>query len=196
MGELVDLITNLAIGFGGAFTLNNLIASLVGCLLGTLIGVLPGIGAIPTIAMLLPLTYGMPPLTALIMLGGIYYGAQYGGSTAAILVCLPGETSSIVTSIEGYRMAQDGRAGSALAVAALGSFFAGCVATLFIAAFGPALGDFATRFSSPEYFALMVLGLIAAIVLAHGSIVRAIGMVLLGLVLGLVGTDVTSSVTR
>lgn len=192
----MDVITNLAIGFAAALSLTNIAAAFAGCLLGTLIGVLPGIGAIPTIAMLLPITYGMPPLTSLIMLAGIYYGAQYGGSTTAILARLPGETSSIVTCIEGYRMAQNGRAGAALAVAALGSFFAGCVATFFIAAFGPALGDFATRFSAPEYFALMALGLIAAVVLAHGSILKAVGMVLVGLLLGLIGTDVTSTMLR
>ncbi|MDB5795731.1 MAG: tctA [Noviherbaspirillum sp.] len=196
MGGVLDILSNLALGLGSAVTFQNLAFCLLGCLLGTLIGVLPGIGAIPTIAMLLPLTFGMSPLTSLIMLAGIYYGAQYGGSTSAILVRMPGETSSIVTCLDGYRMAQQGRAGSALAVAAIASFFAGCVATVFIAAFGPVLGRFATKFSSPEYFSLMTLGLVAAVVLANGSVLKAIGMILLGLLLGLAGTDVNSGATR
>ena len=148
-------LANLGTGFAAAASLQNIGFALLGCLLGTLIGVLPGIGPIPTIAMLLPLTFGLDPLSALIMLAGIYYGAQYGGSTSSILVNMPGEASSVVTCMDGHQMARQGRAGSALAVAALGSFFAGCVGTFFIAAFGPALADVSQKFNSPEYFSLM-----------------------------------------
>ena len=192
----INIIHNLATGFGAALSLQNLWFALVGCMLGTLIGVLPGIGPIPTIAMLLPVTFGLDPLSSLIMLAGIYYGAQYGGSTTSILVNMPGEASSIVTTLDGHPMAKQGRAGAALSVAALGSFFAGCVGTIFIAAFGPVLAGLAQEFNSPDYFSLMVLGLVMAVVLAHGSVVKAIGMVLIGLLLGLVGTDVNSGVTR
>src|SRR4029079_15403137 len=181
LGLLMDLVANLATGFGAAVTPVNLAFCLFGCLIGTLIGVLPGIGPIATIAMLLPVTFGLSPLGALIMLAGIYYGAQYGGSTTAILVNLPGESSSVVTCIDGYRMAQRGRAGAALSVAAIGSLFAGCVGTLLIAAFAPILAKFAEQFRSPEYFSLMLFGLIAAVVLAHGSVIKAIAMIVLGL---------------
>src|SRR5450830_1860651 len=145
----MDLLNNLALGFGVAFTGQNLIYAFVGCLLGTLIGVLPGIGPVATIAMLLPATYSLPPVSALIMLAGIYYGAQYGGSTTSILVNLPGETASVITCIDGYQMARQGRAGAALAIAAIGSFFAGTVCTLVIAMFGPPLADMALKFGSP-----------------------------------------------
>ena len=192
----MDLINNLSIGFGVAFTPINLLYAFVGCLLGTLIGVLPGIGPVATIAMLLPATYALPPVSALIMLAGIYYGAQYGGSTTAILVNLPGESSSVVTVIDGYQMARQGRAGPALAAAGLGSFFAGCVGTLILAGFAAPLTEVAFKFGPAEYFSLMVLGLIGAVVLASGSLIKAIAMILLGLLLGLVGTDVNSGVAR
>ena len=192
----MDLITNLSLGFGVAFTFTNLLYCLIGCILGTLIGVLPGIGPVATIAMLLPATYALPPVSALIMLAGIYYGAQYGGSTTAILVNLPGESSSVVTVIDGYQMARKGRAGPALAAAGLGSFFAGCVGTLILAAFAPPLTELAFKFGPAEYFSLMILGLIGAVVLASGSLLKAITMILLGLALGLVGTDVNSGVAR
>jgi TctA family transporter len=192
----MDLISNLSIGFGVAFTPINLLYAFVGCILGTLIGVLPGIGPVATIAMLLPATYALPPVSALIMLAGIYYGAQYGGSTTAILVNLPGESSSIVTCIDGYQMARRGRAGPALAAAGLGSFFAGCVGTLILAAFAPPLTELAFKFGPAEYFSLMILGLIGAVVLASGSLIKAIGMIIFGLLLGLVGTDVNSGVAR
>jgi len=191
-----DIFHNLALGFAAAATWKNLGFALTGCLLGTLIGVLPGIGPIPTIAMLLPITFGLDPLSALVMLAGIYYGAQYGGSTTSILVNMPGEASSIVTTLDGHPMARQGRAGVALGVAALGSFFAGCVGTVFIAAFGPPLSALAQQFNSPDYFSLMVLGLVMAVVLAHGSVIKAIGMVLVGILLGLVGTDANSGLTR
>ena len=192
----MDLITNLSIGFGAAFTLQNLIYAFIGCLLGTLIGVLPGIGPVATIAMLLPATYALPPVAALIMLAGIYYGSQYGGSTTAILVNLPGESASVVTVIDGHQMAKQGRGGPALAAAGLGSFFAGCVGTLILAAFAPPLTELAFKFGPAEYFSLMVLGLIGAVVLASGSLLKAIAMIILGLLLGLVGTDVNSGVAR
>ena len=192
----MDLFNNLALGFGVAFTAQNLMYAFVGCLLGTLIGVLPGIGPVATIAMLLPATYALQPEAALIMLAGIYYGAQYGGSTTAILVNLPGESSSVVTVIDGYQMARQGRAGPALAAAGLGSFFAGCVGTLLLAAFAGPLTELAFNFGPAEYFSLMVLGLIGAVVLASGSLLKAIAMIVLGLLLGMVGTDVNSGGTR
>ncbi|MFZ9997540.1 MAG: tripartite tricarboxylate transporter permease [Burkholderiaceae bacterium] len=193
----MELLANLAIGAATVFTPENLFWCFVGCLLGTLIGVLPGIGPLATIAILLPITYKMgDPSTALIMLAGIYYGSQYGGSTTAILVNIPGESSSVVTTLDGYQMAKNGQAGLALAVAALGSFFAGTVGTLLIAAFAPPLAELAFAFGPAEYFSLMVMGLIAAVVLAHGSFIKALAMVVLGLLLGLVGTDVNSGVFR
>ncbi len=192
----MELFHNLGIGFEVALSLKNLWFCLVGVLLGTLIGVLPGIGPVATIAMLLPVTFTLNPTSALIMLAGIYYGAQYGGSTTAILVNIPGESSSVVTCLDGYQMARQGRAGPALGIAAIGSFFAGCFATVIIALFAPPLAEVALKFGPAEYFSLMVLGLIAATVLAHGSLIKAIAMVILGLLLGLVGTDVNSGVAR
>ena len=191
-----DLVQNLGIGFGVALNWQNLMYCFFGVLLGTIIGVLPGIGPLATIAMLLPLTFTLPPISALIMLAGIYYGAQYGGSTTAILVNIPGEASSVITCIDGYQMARQGRAGPALAIAAIGSFFAGSVATLVIALFAPPLAEVALHFGPAEYFSLMVLGLVGATVLAHGSLIKAIAMTLLGLLLGLIGTDVNSGLER
>ena len=192
----MDLLSNLALGLSVAATPTNLMFCLVGALVGTLIGVLPGIGPLATISMLLPLTYHFEPVTALIMLAGIYYGAQYGSSTTAILVNLPGETSSVVTTLDGHQMARQGRAGAALAAAALGSFFAGSIATLFIAVASPPLAALGLLFQAPEYFSLMLLGLFGAIVLARGSILKAIGVTLLGLFLGMVGTDLNSGRER
>ena len=192
----MELLDNLSLGFATAFTLQNLLYCFIGCLLGTMIGVLPGLGPIATIAMLLPATYALPPIAALIMLAGIYYGAQYGGSTTAILVNIPGESSSVVTAIDGYQMARRGRAGVALFTAGFGSFFAGCVATLVLAAFAAPLAEVAFKFGPAEYFSLMVLGLIGAVVLASGSLIKAIGMIVLGLLLGLIGTDVNSGAAR
>ena len=192
----MDLLNNLLLGFSVALTPINAAYCFVGALVGTLVGVLPGLGPLATMAMLLPITFNMAPVTALIMLAGIYYGAQYGGSTTAILVNLPGESSSVVTCIDGYQMARQGRAGAALAIAALGSFFAGTVATMLIAGFAPPLADLALQFGPSAYFSLMVLGLVSAIVLASGSLAKAIAMVLLGILLGLVGTDVNSGLPR
>ena len=192
----MGLVDNLALGFSVALTQANLGYALLGALLGTLVGVLPGLGPVATIAMLLPSIYSLDATPALIMLAGIYYGAQYGGSTTAILINVPGESSSVVTALDGYQMARQGRAGAALAVAALGSFFAGCVGTLVIAAFAPPLTELAFRFGPAEYFSLMVLGLVGAVVLASGSLLKAVCMVLLGLLLGQVNTDVISGVAR
>ena len=192
----MDLISNLALGFSTAGSPANLAFCLIGVLLGTLIGVLPGIGATATIAMLLPITFQLEPVSSLIMLAGIYYGAQYGGSTTAILVNLPGEASSVVTAIDGYAMARQGRAGPALAAAGLGSFFAGTVGTLVIASFAPPLTELAFKFGPAEYFSLMVLGLIGAVVLASGSLIKALGMIILGLLFGQINTDVISGVPR
>src|SRR3990172_8224148 len=233
----MEIFSNLALGFCVALSLQNLLYCFMGVLLGTLIGVLPGIGPVATIAMLLPVTFTLPPVSALIMLAGIYYGAQYGGSTTAILVNIPGEAASVVTALDGYQMARKGRAGPALGISAIGSFFsrclpplliflfaapapdgyqmarrgragpalgisaigsffAGCVATIVIALFAPPLAEVALKFGPTEYFSLMVLGLVAAVVLAHDSLIKAISMVILGLLLGLVGTDVNSGVAH
>lgn len=192
----VEFLQNLSLGFSAAFTPWNLVYCFTGCFMGSLVGVLPGLGPLATIAMLLPFTYSLEPLSALIMLAGIYYGAQYGGSTTAILLNLPGETSSVVTTLDGYQMARQGRGGVALATAALVSFFAGCVGTLALAAFSVPLVEIALSFQSPEYFALMVLGLVGAAALASGSLVKAIAMIVVGLLIGLVGVDINSGIQR
>ncbi|MFG6079188.1 tripartite tricarboxylate transporter permease [Paracoccus litorisediminis] len=192
----MDLLSNLALGFSVASSLANLAFCLIGVILGTLIGVLPGIGATATIAMLLPITFQLEPVSSLIMLAGIYYGAQYGGSTTAILINMPGESSSAVTAIDGYQMARKGRAGTALATAAIGSFFAGTVATFLVAIFAPPLTTIALKFGAAEYFSLMVMGLVMSVALAHGSVLKALAMVVLGLLLGLVGTDIYTGAPR
>ncbi|MGO4387402.1 tripartite tricarboxylate transporter permease [Microvirga sp. 2YAF29] len=191
-----DLFSNLALGFSVALTFQNLGLAFLGCLVGTLIGVLPGVGPIATIAMLLPITFGLDPTGALIMLAGIYYGAQYGGSTTAILVNIPGEATSVVTALDGHQMARQGRAGVALGIAAIGSFFAGTVATLVIAALGAPLTKLALIFGPTEYFSLMVMGLVFAVVLARGSILKAIAMILLGVLLSTVGLDLETGEER
>src|ERR671914_330100 len=196
MDALADPLSNLLLGLQVAVSPENLMYCLIGVLLGTLIGVLPGIGTTATIAMLLPITFNLDATSALIMLAGIYYGSQYGGSTTAILVNIPGEISSVVTALDGYQMARRGRAGPALAIAAIGSFVAGCFATVVIAFAAPALAEVALKFGPAEYFSLMVLGLIAATVLAHGSVLKAIIMILVGLLIGIVGTDVNSGTLR
>lgn len=192
----MDLFDNLAMGFSTALSVQNLLFCLFGVLIGTLVGVLPGISPLNTTAMLLPFTFGLAPTSAMIMLAGIFYGAQYGGSTTAILVNVPGETSAVVTCLDGYQMARQGRAGPALAIAAISSFFAGCVATIVIALLSAPLATLALKFTAPEYFSLLVMGLIAAVVLAHGSPFKAIAMVLVGILTGLVGIDVNSGVPR
>lgn len=192
----MELLANLSIGLETAFTINNLLFCLIGVFLGTAIGVLPGLGPTATIAMLLPITFGLPPVSSLIMLSGIYYGAQYGGSTTAILVNLPGESSSVVTALDGYQMARQGKAGKALATAAIGSFVAGTFATVLLALFAPPLAEIALQFGAAEYFSLMVVGLVASVVLASGSLLQAFGMIVLGLLMGMAGTDVNSGMER
>ena len=192
----MEIFQHLGLGFDAVLTWNNLLYCFLGTLLGTLVGVLPGLGPTATIAMLLPITFTLPPVSALIMLAGIYYGSQYGGSTTAILVNLPGEASSVVTTIDGYQMARQGRAGAALTTAAISSFFAGTAATFLIALFAPPLADVALQFGPADYFSLLVLGLVASMVLARGSLLHAFGMVVLGLLLGLIGTDVISGTRR
>lgn len=192
----MDLLNNLALGFATALSFQNLAYAFIGCLLGTMIGVLPGLGPLATISMLLPFTFGLDPTAALIMLAGIYYGSAYGGSTTAILVNLPGETSSVVTVIDGYQMARQGRAGIAIATAAIGSFVAGSVGTLVLAAFAAPLASVAFAFGSAEYFSLMVVGLVGAVSLSSGSLPKAVGMILIGLALGCVGTDLNTGIQR
>ena len=192
----MELLEHIGLGFSVALTAVNLLYCLAGVFLGTLIGVLPGLGPTATIAMLLPITFTLPPVSSLIMLAGIYYGSQYGGSTTSILVNVPGEAASVVTALDGYQMARKGRAGVALATAAIASFFAGTVATVILALFAPPLAEIALKFGPAEFFSLMVLGLLASLVLARGSLLHAAGMVVLGLLLGLMGTDVNSGVQR
>lgn len=187
MGEL---FTHISLGLATAMSLDNLFYCFIGVLVGTVVGILPGLGPLATIALLLPLTFGMSPTSALIMLAGIFYGSQYGGSTTAILIKLPGEASAAVTAIDGYEMARKGRAGVALAMAALGSFFAGTVATLLIVLVAPPLAAFALRFGPPEYFSLVVLGLLFSVTLAHGSAIKALAMTFLGILLGTIGRDI------
>src|SRR5689334_19443633 len=193
---MTELLSNLALGFSVAASPYNIGFCLLGALVGTLVGVLPGIGTVATVAMLLPITFGLPPVGALIMLAGIYYGAQYGGSTTSVLVNIPGEAGSVVTCLDGHQMARQGRAGAALAIAAIGSFFAGCVSTVLVAALGAPLTSLALLFGPAEYFSLMVLGLIFAVVLAKGSVVKAIAMILTGLLLSMVGSDLETGAAR
>ncbi len=191
-----ELLANLAMGFHVAVNPFNILFCLVGALVGTLVGVLPGIGTVATIAMLLPITFGLPPVGALIMLAGIYYGAQYGGSTTSVLVNIPGEATSVITCLDGHQMARQGRAGAALAIAAIGSFFAGCVSTVLVAALGAPLTSIALLFGPAEYFSLMVLGLIFAVVLAKGSVLKAVAMVVCGLLMSMVGSDLETGAGR
>ncbi|MGQ4275089.1 tripartite tricarboxylate transporter permease [Terrihabitans sp. B22-R8] len=192
----MDIFSNLILGFGTALEPGNLLYCLIGVLIGTAIGVLPGIGPIPTVALLLPFTFGLDPASSMILLAGIFYGAQYGGSTTAILVNVPGETSSVVTCIDGHEMAKRGRAGPALAIAAISSFFAGTIATVVIVVLSIPLSALAMKFTAVEYFSLLVLGLFAAVILAHGSVAKSLAMVVLGLLIGLIGIDVSSGAAR
>ena len=191
-----DLVANLGLGMSVALSPVNLGLCFLGCLIGTLIGVLPGVGPIATIAMLLPITFGLPPVGALIMLAGIYYGAQYGGSTTAILVNIPGEATSVVTVLDGHQMAKQGRAGVALGMAAIGSFIAGSIATLIIGALGAPLTKMALLFGPADYFSLMVLGLMFAVVLARGSVAKALAMIIFGILLSTIGTDLETGEER
>jgi putative tricarboxylic transport membrane protein len=203
MGALGDAVAgfggffaNIAMGFGVALSVQNVVICFIGCLVGTMIGVLPGIGPLTTMAMLMPFTFWLGPVGAMIMLSGVFYGAQYGGSTTAILVKIPGETSSVITVLDGHEMAQQGRAGPALAMAAIASLFAGSIVTVLIATAGPPLASIALLFHSADYVSVMLLGLVSAVVLAHGSVLKAIAMIVLGILLGLVGTDIQSGAYR
>jgi len=193
---MFDILSHLGLGFSVALTPLNISLCFVGCLLGTLVGVLPGVGPIATIAILLPITFGLEPVSALIMLAGIYYGAQYGGSTSSILLNIPGESSAVVTALDGHQMARMGRAGIALGISAIGSFFAGTVATVVIAALAGPLTNVALVFGPAEYFSLMVMGLAFAVVLARGSIIKAIAMILVGILLSTIGPDLTTGQNR
>src|SRR6184192_707970 len=193
---MTDLLSNLLMGFHVAANPYNVLFCLLGALVGSLVGVLPGIGTVATIAMLLPITFGLPPVGALIMLAGIYYGAQYGGSTTSVLVNIPGEATSVITCLDGHQMARQGRAGPALSIAAIGSFFAGCVATVLVAALGAPLTSLALLFGPAEYFSLMVLGLIFAVVLAKGSVIKALTMIMSGLLLSMIGSDIETGASR
>ena len=187
---------HLVTGFAAALTPEHLVACLAGAILGTAIGVLPGLGPVTTIALLLPFTFTLSPSAAIIMLAGIYYGAQYGGSLTAILVNLPGEASSAITCLDGHAMARDGRAGLALAVAAAASFIGGTIGTLVIATLAVPLTSVAMRFEAADYAALMVCGLVAALVISQGSLFKAIVMTVAGVLLGAIGTEVTSGRAR
>jgi putative tricarboxylic transport membrane protein len=191
-----DLVQNLALGFSVAFSAQNILLCFIGCFVGTLIGVLPGIGPLATIAILLPITFHTEPVGSLIMLAGIYYGAQYGGSTTAILVNMPGEASSVMTTLDGHAMARQGLAGKALGIAAIGSFIAGTFATLVVAALAIPLARFALGFGPGQYFALMVLGLVLALVLAGGALLKAFTMLILGVLMALVGADMVTAQAR
>jgi putative tricarboxylic transport membrane protein len=193
---VIDVLGNLALGFGEALTPANLLYCLVGSLVGTLVGVLPGLGPLAAIAMLLPLTFSLPPIGAFIMLSGIYYGAQYGGSIAAILVNIPGESSTVVTCLDGHPMALQGRGGAALSISAIGSFVAGSIVTLLIATMATSISSIALGFGPPEYFSLLLLGLIGSVLLASGSVLNAIAMICLGLLLSMVGMDPVSGAGR
>ena len=193
---MADIFSNLVLGFSVALSLKNIALCFLGCLIGTLVGVLPGVGPIATIAILLPITLTLDPVGALIMLAEIYYGAQYGGSTTAILVNIPGEATSVVTALEGHEMAKRGQAGVALGLSAIASFIAGTVATVFIAAIGAPLTALGLLFGPAEYFSLMVMGLTFAVVLAHGSVLKAVAMILVGVLLSTVGTDIETGRER
>jgi len=193
---MMELLGNIGLGLSVALSFKTLALCFLGCLIGTLVGVLPGVGPVATIAMLLPITFGIDPIGALIMLAGIYYGAQYGGSTTAILVNIPDEATAVVTTLDGHQMARQGRAGVALGVAAIGSFIAGTIATIFVAALAVPLTKFALLFRPADYFAFMVFGLTVAVVLARGSVPKAIAMVLVGVLLSTVGLDLETAEER
>lgn len=193
----METVNSLLLGIEVAFTLQNFLFCLLGVTIGTLVGVLPGLGPIAAISLLLPFTFQVAdPATSLIFLAGIYYGTQYGGSTTSILLKLPGESSSVVTAIDGYKMTQQGRAGNALVIAAVGSFVAGTVATLFIALLGEPLSKIIFYFGPAEYTSLILFGLIAAVTLSPGDNVKGLIMVLIGMLLSMIGTDINSGIPR
>ena len=192
----MDFFQNLAGGFAVALSASNLFYCAIGAILGTAIGVLPGLGPPATIALLLPVTFKMDPVSAVIMLSGIFYGAMYGGSTTSILLNIPGEAASVVTCLDGYKMARNGRAGAALGISALGSFIAGSLALLGVSILAPTLASFALKFGPPEYFCLVLLGLMMAIYLSEESVLKGLMMGLLGLLLGAIGLDPVSGSER
>src|SRR5512136_495726 len=197
MGEIIGLFKGLANGFGIAFSLTNLTFALIGALLGTAVGVLPGLGPAATIALLLPLSFKIgSPVTSIIMLTGIFYGAMYGGSTTSILVNIPGEAASVVTCIDGYQMARKGRAGPALGISAFGSFIAGSFSVIALTFVGPLLANIALEFGPPEYFSLMIVGITVLTYLSSGSMVKALMMAGIGLMLSGVGMDTISGKYR
>lgn len=193
---MIELYDHLAFGLSVAASPSNIFLCLLGCLLGTLIGVLPGIGCIATISMLLPLTYSLDPIGSLIMLAGIYYGAQYGGSTTSILVNVPGEATSIVTALDGHQMARQGRAGVALGISAIGSFVAGTLATMLIAGLAVPLTQVAIEFGPADYFSLLLMGVLVAALLSRGAVPKSIAMIILGMLLATVGMDLETAVPR
>jgi len=192
----VDVLQFLGSGFAVALSPVNLLFCFIGALMGTVIGVLPGIGPISGVAMLIPITFGMNPTTAMIMMAGVYYGAMYGGSTTSILINTPGENSSVVTCLDGYQMAKQGRAGAALAVSAIGSFIAGTISIILLMLMAPALAAWAIKFGPPEYFALMILGLTAVASLGEGNMVKALISMALGLIFSTAGIDLQTGTTR
>src|SRR5215216_1579300 len=192
----MEVINGMLQGFAVALTPVNLMWCFAGCFLGTVVGIMPGLGPAATIAMLLPLTFKMDPTSAMIMLAGIYYGAKYGGSTTSILLNVPGESSSVVTCLDGYQMARKGRAGAALGIAAIASFVAGTVGVIALMLISPPLAKVALSFSSPEYFALMALGLAMVVLLAGPSLLKGLLALLLGLWLTSIGTDLFTAQSR
>jgi len=193
---MLDTWNNLLSGFATAGTPINLLWAFVGCVLGTAIGVLPGLGPAVTVAMLLPITAQVEPTASMIFFAGIYYGAMYGGSTTSILLNTPGETGTMVTALEGFKMAKNGRAGSALATAAIGSFVAGTLATILVTLFAPVVAEFAVKLGPPEYFCMMVLAFITVSAVLGQSTVRGLSALFIGLALGLVGMDQISGQVR
>lgn len=192
----MDILSHLSLAFSTIFQIHNLFFCFLGALVGTAIGVLPGLGPAATIALLLPSTLHMSPVSAIIMLAGIYYGANYGGSTTSILMNIPGEASSVVTCLDGYQMARQGRAGPALGISAFGSFIAGTIATILIMLIAPPLADFALQFGPPEIFSLMLLGLTLVTSLSSGSLVKGLMMASMGVFIGTIGTDLISGTER
>jgi putative tricarboxylic transport membrane protein len=193
----MDIFTGLFNGFAVALTPINVLFAFFGAVIGTAVGVLPGLGPAATIALLLPATYAISsPVTAIILMAGVFYGSQYGGSTTSILLNLPGEASSVVTCIDGYKMAQKGRAGAALGIAAIGSFIAGTVGVVGMTLFAPVIAKFALSFGPPEKFSLAVVGLLMAVTLSGASVVKGLVMMALGLLLASVGLDPISGKTR
>src|SRR5687768_7464965 len=193
---MIETLSNLALGFSTALTPSVLLYAFVGCVVGTLVGVLPGVGPLAGISLLLPATYGMNPTSAIVLLAGIYYGAMYGGSTTSILMRIPGEAASVMTCVDGYAMTQKGRAGAALAIAAIGSFVAGTLSIVALMLLAPPLAEFALRFGPPENFALLVLGLLVLAYMSGGSMPKSLTMAALGLLLGMIGIDTMSAFFR